>query len=204
MARFANVGGFILAGGESSRMGRDKALLEWDGEPLLLRAARLLGPLVGAPLVIAPPARYENLGLRLVADDNPGLGPLGGIATALRISLHPWNLVIGCDLPYLTPEWLAFLIERALASSADAALPVSAAGAEPLCAMYHRRAADAISAALGRGVRKVTDGLAGLAVLYLASDEWKAFDSGGRLFKNINAPAEYDAARAAPNRKAGK
>jgi molybdenum cofactor guanylyltransferase len=204
MARFTNVGGFILAGGQSSRMGRDKALLEWEGKPLLLRAARLLEPLVGAPVTIAPPARYKNLSLRLVADDALGLGPLGGISTALRISPHPWNLVIGCDLPYLTPEWLAFLIERALASSSDAVLPVSAGGAEPLCAMYHRRAAAAIAAALGRGVRKVTDGLASLAVLYLAPDEWKAFDSSGRLFKNINVPADFDAARTAPGAKAGK
>ena len=73
---------------------------------------------------------------------------------------------------------------------------VSAEGhAEPLCAAYHRRCQPAIRAALDRGVRKVTDGLAGLRIDRIAHAEWKKFDSHGRLFKNMNTPADYDAAR---------
>jgi molybdopterin-guanine dinucleotide biosynthesis protein A len=196
MTTSAQVHAFVLAGGSSSRMGADKALLEWNGQPLLLRAARLLDPLVAGVTVIGDPARYAALGLAVVPDDVSNLGPLGGIATALRISRLPWNLVVGCDLPYLTAAWLEFLIARALASRADALLPAGVRGAEPLCAVYHARCAPVISAALDRGVRKVTDGLAGLVIETLPQEEWKAFDSDGCLFKNMNSPADYEWARA--------
>jgi len=196
MPKFKNACGFILAGGSSSRMGADKALLELNGQPLLLRTARLLDPLVASVTVIGDPARYASLGLAVVPDDVPGLGPLGGVATALRISRMPWNLIVGCDLPYLTAEWLEFLIARARAANADALLPESERGLEPLCAIYHARCAPAISAALARGVRKVTDALAGLAVDTLPRHEWKAFDSSGCLFKNMNSHEDYAEARA--------
>ncbi len=106
--------GFVLAGGKSSRMGRDKALLEIDGESLIARATRLVRAVLSEPVVIVSTPGYEALGLKIVADDFPGYGPLGGIATALHISTKPWNLVIACDLPYLTKPWLEYLIERAL------------------------------------------------------------------------------------------
>ena len=197
VARFHEVAGFILAGGASSRMGRDKALLEFGGVPLIVRAAQLLEPLVGRPTIVAPEGRYQNLGLRTVPDDHSGFGPLGGIATALRVSTSPWNLIVGCDLPYLTEQWLSFLIERAEASAADAVLPENTRGLEPLCAMYHERAEAAIRAALERGIRKVTDGLAALTVLTIPPSEWKGFDSEGRLFKNINTLEDYEESRAA-------
>ncbi|MBI1738362.1 MAG: molybdenum cofactor guanylyltransferase [Acidobacteria bacterium] len=196
MTKFDQVQSFILSGGSSSRMGADKALLELAGQPLLLRAARLLDPLVASVTVIGDPARCAPLGLAVVPDDVPGLGPLGGIATALRISRMPWNLVVACDLPYLTAAWLEFLISRALASRADVLLPESERGPEPLCAMYHARCAPVISAALEHGVRKVTDGLAGLMIETLPHEEWKAFDSDGCLFKNMNSPADFAEARA--------
>jgi molybdopterin-guanine dinucleotide biosynthesis protein A len=195
MRRFEQVAGFVLAGGASSRMGRDKALLEIGGVPLLLRVARLAGPLVVTMTIIGPPERYRHLGLPIVGDDQPGLGPLGGIATALRFSAHEWNLVLGCDLPYLNAAWLEYLIARAAASAADALLPETARGAEPLCAMYRKSCAVRIAAALAAGVRKITEGLAGLTVERLDEREWKAFDSNGRLFKNMNTPADYEDAR---------
>ncbi|MBI1750241.1 MAG: molybdenum cofactor guanylyltransferase [Acidobacteria bacterium] len=195
-AKFQNVSAFILAGGSSSRMGADKALLELAGQPLLLRTARLLDAFVTPVTVIGDPSLYASLGLPVFPDDVPGLGPLGGIATALRISRMPWNLVVACDLPYLTAAWIDFLISRALAAHADALLPASERGPEPLCAMYHARCAPVISTALARGVRKVTDGLAGVVIETLPHEEWKAFDSGGGLFKNMNSPADYAGARA--------
>lgn len=190
------VAAFILAGGESSRMGRDKALLELGGVPLILRTARLLEAAAGPPAVIGNPEAYEPLGLRLIADDWPAAGPLGGIATALRASDVPWSLVVACDLPYLTRAWLDYLIARALASPADAVLPMNRLGAEPLCAIYHKRGETAIREALERGTRKVTDGLKDVRIEAIATAEWKAFDSEGLLFKNMNSPEDYDEARA--------
>jgi molybdopterin-guanine dinucleotide biosynthesis protein A len=193
-----SIAGFILAGGESSRMGVDKGLLEIAGVPMIVRAARLVESVVGAPaVVVATPEKYRGLGLRAIADDWPGCGPLGGIATALRASEADWNLVVPCDLPYLTREWLEYLLQRARDSSEEAVLPINLTaankrGAEPLCAMYHKGSEAAMRRALERGVRKVTDGLAELRVEMIEPAKWKGFDSGGLLFKNVNTPADYE------------
>ncbi|MGH9865431.1 MAG: molybdenum cofactor guanylyltransferase [Candidatus Acidiferrales bacterium] len=192
MASREPVGGFILAGGRSSRMGRPKGLLTFAGEPLVVRLARLLESTCETPVVIGPPEVYASLGFRVVGDDGENLGPLGGICTALRIATCEWNLVVGCDLPFLTREWLEFLIGRSIDSNADVVIPLNERGLEPLCAMYRKRAQPTIAEALGRGVRKITDGLAGLTLTSIAPAEWKAFDPRGRLFKNVNTPADYE------------
>jgi molybdenum cofactor guanylyltransferase len=192
----SRIAGFILAGGESSRMGRDKALLELNGAPLIVRVARLVESVAGMPVIVGAPERFSGLGLEVIADDWEAAGPLGGIATALRASRAPWNLIVACDLPYLTKAWLDFLVMRGLTSEADALLPVNERGAEPLCAMYRKRCEPAIRTALDRGTRKVTDGLAALRVEDIEPLEWKAFDSEGLLFKNMNTPADYEEAKA--------
>jgi molybdenum cofactor guanylyltransferase len=190
------ISGFILAGGESSRMGRDKALLELGGEALIVRTARLVESVVGGSAVIGDAAAYRALGLRTIADDWPGAGPLGGIATALRASSVPWSLVVACDMPYLTKPWLEFLVARALASEADAVVATNKGGAEPLCAAYNKRVETPFRALLDGGTRKVHDSLRSIRVETIEPAAWKAFDSEGLLFKNMNSPADYDEARA--------
>ena len=205
MANREPVGGFILAGGRSSRMGRAKGLLEFAGEPLVVHAARLLeftGEPRIPPIIIGPLEVYANLGIRVVPDDGESLGPLGGISTALRIATREWNLIVGCDLPFLTREWLEFLIAQTAGSSADVVMPLNERGFKPLCAMYRKSARCGIAEALERGVRKVTDGLAGLSLASVAPAEWKAFDPRGRLFKNVNTPKDYDEARESLEEKA--
>jgi len=178
-------------------MGREKALLEIGGVPLIVRTSRLVESVAGSATVIGESVAIRALGLPTIPDDWPGAGPLGAIATALRVAKAPWSLVVACDLPYLTKEWLQHLIARAEASAeADAVLAMNARGAEPLAAAYHRRAEPAIRATLERGTRKVTDGLASLRVEVIAPAEWKRFDSEGYLFKNMNSPEDYEEARA--------
>jgi molybdenum cofactor guanylyltransferase len=197
----ASIAGYVLAGGQSSRMGVDKGLLEIAGVPMIVQAARFVESVLGAPAaVVGTPEKYRGLGLRAIEDDWPGCGPLGGIATALRASEADWNLIVACDLPYLTQEWLAFLLERAGHSAADAVVPMNLTaenkrGAEPLCAAYHKRGERALRRALERGVRKVTDGLAELRIEVIEPAEWKGFDSDGLLFKNVNTPADYEEAK---------
>jgi len=177
-------------------MGRDKAMLELDGVPLVVRAARLAQAVAADATIVGAPERFEALGWNAIADEFPGAGPLGGIATALGASEAEWNLVIACDLPYLASAWLEFLAKRAVASDADVVLPMNTRGAEPLCAMYRKRCDRPIRAALARGTRKVTDGLAGLRISEIEPAEWKAFDSDGLLFKNMNSPADFEEAKA--------
>jgi molybdenum cofactor guanylyltransferase len=196
MSANPHIAAFVLAGGESTRMGRSKAALRLGGLPMLLRTARLMESACGAAgaTVIGNLNGADSCGLTVIPDEWPGAGPLGAIATALRASEEPWNLIVACDLPYLTRPWLEFLVRRALVSQADAVVPTNTHGAEPLCAVYHKRCEAAIRAALERGVRKVTDGLNDVLVELIDPFEWKAFDSDGLLFKNMNTPEDYEEA----------
>ncbi len=190
------LGGFVLAGGKSSRMGTDKALLTVGGATLLARAVSLLEPLARAVVIVGPPRLQKETNVKVVQDAYPECGPLGGIATALAAAEQKWNLIIACDLPYLTNEWLQYLIQRATISDGEAVMAENEKGWEPLCAMYRHSLGAKISAALERGVRKVTVGLEDAKVEIVSRAEWKKFDPRGRLFKNVNTPEDYAEARA--------
>lgn len=177
-------------------MGSPKGLLEIEGQPLVLRAANLLARLCNSVTVVGPPERYQHLGIAVIADERPEIGPLGGILTALAHSEYPWNLIVACDLPHLSAEWLRYLAERAGCSKARVLLPESAAGPEPLCAVYHREAVGTIRAAVERGVFKVTRALEGLPVEIISPAEICAFDPRGVLFQNLNTRDDYERARA--------
>ena len=197
------VAAFVLAGGFSSRMGREKSLLEFAGEPLVVRTARLVAPLVAEVTVVGPPERYAALGLRAIGDMNPGgrsgieavQTPLAGIATALTATAMPWNVILACDLPYLTAEWLDWLLDRAADSSAQIVMPRTARGPEPLAATYRRECAAPIVAALQRGVRKVIGAMAEFQMEYLSEGDWSQLDPEGRVLRNMNAPSDYQEAR---------
>ncbi|HKO03620.1 MAG TPA: molybdenum cofactor guanylyltransferase [Candidatus Acidoferrales bacterium] len=188
--------GFVLAGGHSSRMGKEKALLEINGTPLVVRAARLLEPLCSGVTIVGPQELYQHFGFAALADERPNLGPLGGILTALGHTEAPWILITACDLPYLTADWLRYLIGRAASSQARVVLPESDSGPEPLCAVYHRDAAAAIRSEIARGERKVTRALGSLPIERLLPAEIRPFDPRGLLFHNLNTPEDYERARA--------
>jgi molybdopterin-guanine dinucleotide biosynthesis protein A len=150
--------------------------------------------------VVAPPEKYLSIGVKSVADLWPGEGPLGGIVTALLKTRKSdpqceWNLIVSCDMPFLTRQWLAYLAERALKSSAQVVLPHSAHGPEPLCACYRTDAGPALRAVSERGVRKVTDALKQVKTEVLDEGDWKRFDSAGRLFWNMNTAADFEEVR---------
>ena len=188
--------GFVLAGGKSSRMGKDKALLELGGHSVLERCVRLVESATGAKAVIIGARRDGLAGLTFVPDDWPSAGPLGGIVTALRVSNAAWSLVVACDMPYLTKAWLDFLIARARESAADVVLAENIGGLEPLCAMYHKRCEAPLRAALEQGSRKVTEVLATTVRLErIEPAEWQPFDASGCLLKNMNSPADYEEAK---------
>jgi molybdenum cofactor guanylyltransferase len=196
----ATIAGYVLAGGGSTRFGKDKALVEAGGKPMLVRMCELLRTAAIEVTVIADPEKYTGFGLRSVADRWPGAGPLGGIITALedagaRKVSPEWNLIVSCDMPFLTREWLAYLAGRALKSSSQVVLPESAHGPEPLCACYRTDAGPALRAAFERGVRKITEALKQVTTEVLDEAHWKRFDSAGRLFWNMNTLADYQEAR---------
>jgi molybdopterin-guanine dinucleotide biosynthesis protein A len=203
MKRHSQVAAFILAGGISSRMRREKSLLEFAGEPLIVRTARLIDPLIAELNVIGPPERYAPLGLNAIGDLNLGRSegleavqtPLAGIATALNATKMPWNLILACDLPYLTAKWLDWLLKRATDSSSQIVMPRTSRGPEPLAAVYRRECAAPIIAAIQRGVRKVTDAIAEFQIEYLSESDWSELDPEGLVLKNMNVPSDYEEAR---------
>jgi molybdopterin-guanine dinucleotide biosynthesis protein A len=190
-----NIAAFVLAGGASRRMGRDKALLELDGVPMVVRMSRLVKPYVASVTVVGPPERYASLGLCVMADRRQGAGPLGGIVTALGASSSHWNLVLGCDLPYLTTEWLVWLMARTVESPAQAIVPESRRGLEPLAAMYSKDCALAFSIALERGVRRVSEALKGIFFERITASQWHENASMDLLFQNMNTPEDFAEAR---------
>jgi molybdopterin-guanine dinucleotide biosynthesis protein A len=192
--------GYVLAGGGSTRFGQDKALAEIDGTPMLMRMCELLAGATSKVHVVAAPSKYASLGIETVADRWPGEGPLGGIITALQHTQADdpqcqWNLLVSCDMPFLTPEWIAFLAQRAASSEAQVVLPRSHHGLEPLCACYKTNGAAALQAVFETGERKVTRALQQVKTEVLDEAEWKRFDSDGRLFWNMNTPVDYDEAK---------
>ncbi|MGH9677820.1 MAG: molybdenum cofactor guanylyltransferase, partial [Candidatus Acidiferrum sp.] len=193
--------GYVLAGGASARFGRDKALMELVGKPLLTRTLGVMGESgVREMLVVGERKKYGRFGARCIRDQWPGEGPLGGIITALNRSVvekygYYWNLIVSCDMPFLTGEWLKFLAQRARNSDAQVVLAHSAQGPESLCACWRTDAIRTLRPAFERGVRKVTQGIALLRAEVLDEKDWKRFDSAGRLFWNMNTPADYEEAR---------
>jgi molybdopterin-guanine dinucleotide biosynthesis protein A len=150
--------------------------------------------------VIAAPEKYAALGISGIADRWDGQGPLAGIVTALLTTRETdaeaqWNLIIGCDMPFLTREWLTYLIERAQASKAQVVAPQSAQGLEPLCACWRTSAVASLQQSLESGIRKITQAMKRLDMEILDETEWKRFDIVGRLFWNMNTAADYDEAK---------
>jgi len=175
----------VLAGGTSSRMGRDKALLPYRGGALASHVAAMVEAAAGSVRLIGDPEKYGHLGYPVLPDRRPGMGPLGGIASALSYTAADWNLVTACDMPALASGFLAELLELAEGYGADALVPAGPSGRwEPLCAVYHRRCRAALETALDAGVRRVSGALAGLDVRIRKVDD-------PACFENLNTPEEW-------------
>ena len=199
MTGAANLRGYVLAGGASSRFGTDKALVALQGASMLARTVGLLEKVCGTVAIVAQKNKLEGSSTGTIVDRWPGEGPLGGILTALFDSEAAggspgWNLVLSCDMPFLTEQWLTFLARRAEKSPAEAVVPNSDHGWEPLCACWRNSAVPAILAAFDAGTRKVTEALKQLRVEVLDERDWKRFDTNGRLFWNMNTAADYEEA----------
>ena len=184
--------GYILVGGKSSRFGRDKALVELEGRPLVLRVAETVRAAAGSATLVGPPGKYGHLGLRVIPDPLPDFGPSAGLLAALDDSSSEWNLITACDLPNLSALFLRFLLHEARRSGADVVLPLDAEGrAEPLCAVYALRCRETIRSAVERGVHKMTTAFGGLRLRELRPQEYARFDPDGSLFANVNTPEDW-------------
>lgn len=187
-----NRAGFVLTGGASRRMGRDKALLAWEGATLVERVAGQVRDAAGSVILVGAPERIAALGLPAIADRRPCAGPLAGIEAALSVTAAPWNLVVACDMPSVTADFLAALLAGAERSPGDCLVPATPSGRlEPLCAVYHRRCLEPFARALDRGVRAVVEALALVRTTHLAfdNDTWAAnLNDPGDLVQHLASP----------------
>ena len=108
--------GFVLAGGGSTRMGRNKALLPFRGITLVEHVAGIVREAAGSATLIGDPVQLGHLGLPVFPDKLPGFGPASGIYTALTMTSSDWNLIAGCDMPAITGDILVSLLRRAAAA----------------------------------------------------------------------------------------
>ncbi|MBC8164901.1 MAG: molybdenum cofactor guanylyltransferase, partial [Bryobacteraceae bacterium] len=177
-------GGYVLAGGASSRMGTNKAFLPWQGSTLVAFVASQIKDVAGSVATVGGPP-IDNI--RHVPDRHPGFGPVGGIATALADSAAEWNLIAACDMPGIDSDLLRKLLWSAH-SPFQAVVPVTGDGrCHPLCAVYHLSARANMEDAITRGNHKLRDVVASLKSLTLPFGDMKHLT-------NVNTPEQWAAA----------
>jgi molybdenum cofactor guanylyltransferase len=176
--------GFVLAGGESTRMGRDKALLPFRGTTLVQHVARVVAEAAGNVALIGDPARYGHLGYAVFADKVPGCGPLSGIYTALSVSPTDWNVLVACDMPALSAVILRKMVHFGIKSTRECIAATGPSGQpEPLCALYHRRSLPAIVRAMDNGKFRMREMVGQL--------DWEAWPVPASALANANTPDEW-------------
>jgi molybdopterin-guanine dinucleotide biosynthesis protein A len=188
----------IQAGGASTRMGQDKALMDFGGVPLIEHLLTRLGSLAAETLITANyHAGYRYLGVRLVPDLIPGRGALGGLFTALHAASQPLVAVVACDMPFASRALLVACRDLLIAQpDYDAVIPSSEHGLEPLHAVYRRAAClPPIRAALDAGQWKAIAWHAQARIHILSPAETARHDPEGLAFANVNTPAELEWAR---------
>jgi molybdenum cofactor guanylyltransferase len=176
--------GFVLAGGRSSRMGQNKSLLMLGGEPLVARAIRKLSQVCAEVAIAGGTKELLPFG-RLIPDENPGCGPLGGIVAALEQSSFEWNLFLAVDAPFVPVSVLKSLLNVAAGSGDVCAMVRSQDLLQPLCAAYSRRALDVLKKELAAGrwkVMRAIEAAGPVQFLDIEDSSW---------FINLNTPEDF-------------
>jgi molybdopterin-guanine dinucleotide biosynthesis protein A len=180
------VTGYVLAGGASRRMGRDKALLPWAPSPLTL-----LDHMVQLLAHVCEPVHIVGRGP--IMDVRSGLGPLGGITTALRQSQTAENIIVAVDLPFLTVDFLKYFKERSQGSQFQLTA-CKIRSSFPLCLGIRTELAAALEAYIDTGDRSVHGFIEGHPAEILALEQLQEAGFKGEIFANINTQADYEAA----------
>lgn len=187
----------ILAGGRATRMGADKVLLPVGGVPLVERVWARVAEVAERVVVVGGAPCLDHVGVATLPDLYPGADSLGGVATALCHALGTEGpdapvLCAACDMPFLEPALLEVL--AAAAEGVDAVVPRTAAGYEPLCAVYRARCHAAFEAAVRSGNLRIRDVYQALRMREVEEAELRRVDPDLRSFLNINRPGDLEAA----------
>jgi molybdenum cofactor guanylyltransferase len=183
---------FVLAGGHSSRMGADKALLAFRDQTLLSRALQTAAAASGKVVIVGPRQLYAIYG-EVVEDIYTGCGPLGGIHAALRATGTDLNLVLSVDMPLMTAEFLRWLLEQARNASELILVPDALGGQQPLCAVYRRPLYALAEQALEDGDYKIGHLFQRVPTRYISEVEIREAGFLPQVFCNVNTVEEYKA-----------
>jgi molybdopterin-guanine dinucleotide biosynthesis protein A len=186
-----DVSAFILAGGRSSRMGSDKAMLRFDDQTLLQHTLRMAVDALGNACIVGSRDTYAQFG-NVIEDIYPGCGPLGGIHAALSASNTDLNLMLSVDMPLMTPQFLKWLAGQAGAAPEMIIVPDAAGGPQPLCAIYRRGVLAAVEQALKNGDYKIGRLFSQAPTRVVKESELVAAGFSAIIFQNVNTPEEYD------------
>ena len=178
-----NAAGFVLAGGRSSRMGRDKALLMLGGEPLIQRGIRKLSAICPEVAIAGGAKDLARFG-RVIPDKSPGCGPLGGIVSALEQSSFEWNLFLSVDAPFVPVSALKSLLVMAAGFQGLGVMARVQGRMQPLCAVYSRRALGVLQQELAGGRWKVLSAIESAGSVKVVDFEDASW------FANLNTPEE--------------
>ena len=186
----------IQAGGESRRMGTDKALMPFLGQPLITRLLSRLAWIADEVIVTSnQPENYLFLGLSPVRDLLPGFGALGGLYTALSAARHPYVAVVACDMPFASPELLLVELATLREAGVDALVPRAEGGTEPFHAVYRAEVClPYVREAIEVGKRRVDAWFERVQIRYLEFEEMLPYDPDQLAFMNINTPEELQEA----------
>lgn len=188
-----NASAVVLAGGQSRRLGVNKAFVTVGGVVLIERVLRQLGQVSDDIVIVTgDPAAYEGLGARVVLDGWPGAGSLGGIHTGLQAARHDRAVVVGCDMPFLNVRLLRSLI--LLSADYDVVVPRVDSFLEPLHAVYGKACLQPIEDLLRAGERRIVAFLDRVRVRYVDAAEIQALDPSQLSFLNINTPQDLEQA----------
>ncbi len=188
-----SVSAIVLAGGQSSRFGRDKSLLVLDGQPLLAQIVDRLATLSDDLIVVTNrPERYHALSLpvRLLPDERPGEGSLMGIYSGLKAARHSHALVVACDMPFLNLALLRYMI--GLAEGYDVVIPRVEGLLEPLHAIYGKACLPAMGRLLEQGQRQIIAFFHEVRVCYVEEEVVDRFDPQHLSLININTRQDWE------------
>jgi molybdopterin-guanine dinucleotide biosynthesis protein A len=193
--RIPGVTGVILSGGQSSRMGSNKALLPIQGGRIIEAIYRQFSELFPEVLLVTNnPEQYNFLPCRKAADIYPGLGALAGLHAGLHNAATPYIFAVACDMPWLNSSLIRRL--AALHNVADVVIPQVENGLEPLHALYGKQCLQPMEEVLSAGRRRIISFFPQVRVQYFGQDQIAAIDPAFDSFRNINTPADYFQLRA--------
>jgi molybdopterin-guanine dinucleotide biosynthesis protein A len=188
----SDVTGVILAGGKSSRYGENKALVQLNGTPLIERVMEVMASLFQQVILITnTPQAYAHLKLPVHEDRVKGLGPIGGIYTALHVIPEDRAFVVGCDMPYLNGELIRHMVD--IRGGYDVVVPRIRGKIESLHALYGKGCLPAIQELIDAREYQVFRFFRRVSVRYVEEDELRHYDVRLRSFFNINRPEELKA-----------